>query len=244
MRKRILIVDDDPAFAAPVRDYLRNSGNFSVEMAESGAAMWRYLETNKADLIILDVSLPDESGMDLIRMLRLRDGGQPVIMMSSTYVADSDKVSGLEWGANIYFVKPVPLRLLLAQINTLLQHQQTQDNPQEKYHFGPYEFNTRQHRLMCGNVEIPLTDAERGLLVAFMNHPNQVLTREKLITLLAHENTDPESRTIDVRVSRLRRRLELDPETPVFIRTVRQQGYRFTPDGLNEPVVKSASRHG
>lgn len=228
---RILVVDDDPGMRTLLEAYLGDSG-FSVETAMDGAAMWQALEQGMPDAIILDLMMPGEDGLSLAR--RLRSQSNVPILMLSARGEEIDRVVGLEMGADDYLAKPFSPRELLARLRALLRRSQAQGlhaEPAPGSAFGPYRFDAASHRLTRDGVEIKLSTAEFALLRVLVEHPLRVLSRDMLIDRLKGYERDPYDRSIDTRVTRLRRKIEPDPGEPVYIRTVRGEGYLFNPRG-------------
>jgi two-component system, OmpR family, phosphate regulon response regulator OmpR len=232
MRPRLLVVDDDAALRELLARYLGEQG-FAVDTVPDGAALDQALAAGTPDLVILDLMLPGEDGLSIARRLRAR-GDLPIIMLSARG-EDLDRIVGLEVGADDYLPKPFNPRELLARIRAVLRRQATPAGPapgaSTSLGFGPYRIDTAAHALSRDGAEVPLTTAEFALLKAFAEHPNRVLSRDTLLEWLKGYERTPFDRTIDVRVARLRRKIESDPSTPVYIRTVRGEGYMFTPQG-------------
>lgn len=231
-RPQLLIVDDDQSFCQIITDYLSSHG-FNIVAVHDGITMKQYLATHTADVIILDVMLPGENGFSLARQLRADNYQQPIIILSAAG-EEMDRVVGLEIGADDYVTKPVSLRELLARVRTQLRRFQTGPVNQStvnttSYTFGSFTLDTVAHRLTKADSEINITNAEYHLLLAFVTHPNQVLNRDQLMNLISGHDHIPFDRSIDVRVSRLRNKIETDPATPVYIRTIRGEGYLFSP---------------
>jgi len=228
----ILVVDDDPDLLELLRSYLGSNG-FSVAVAADGAAMRAELATRAADAIVLDLMLPGEDGLSLTRALRA--SSQVPILMLSARGEELDRVIGLEVGADDYLAKPFGPRELLARLRALLRRGQTAaaaPSPEAALaRFGPYQLDTLGHRLFKDGVELSLTSAEYDLLAALVAHPNRVLSRDTLVDMLRGYDRDPFDRSIDNRVTRLRRKIEADPAAPTYIRTVRGEGYLFNPKG-------------
>jgi DNA-binding response OmpR family regulator len=229
----ILVVDDDPGLRELLRDYLGSNG-FAVQEAGDGAGMKRQLARSRPDLIILDLMLPGEDGLTLARWLR-GQGDTPVIMLSARG-EEIDRVVGLEVGADDYLPKPFSPRELLARIRAVLRRRggPSADSGGEDgavHSFGPYRLDAAAHRLTRDGGEVAVTGAEFALLRVFVEHPNRVLSRDTLMDLLKGYDRAPFDRSIDVRITRLRRKIEDDPATPVYIRTVRGEGYLFSPKG-------------
>lgn len=231
---RILVVDDDPALRQLLEDYLAANG-FSVVSAEDGASMRRVLAEQPVDAIVLDLMLPGEDGLALTRQLRARSN-LPILMLSACG-EEMDRVVGLEVGADDYLAKPFGPRELLARLRALLRRGQSPGVAQEvapaaaSHRFGAFVLDTAGRRLVRDGVEVPLTGAEYDLLAVFVARPHRVLSRDTLVDLLKGYDRDPFDRSIDIRVARLRRKIEADPAAPAHIRTVRGEGYLFDPRG-------------
>lgn len=229
---RILVVDDDPDLRDLLRTYLGANG-FDVQTAGDGVAMRAALDTVLPDAIVLDLMLPGEDGLSLTRSLRTRSS-VPILMLSARG-EEMDRVIGLEVGADDYLAKPFGPRELLARLRALLRRRQTTTpeiaTPGGYPHFGPYSLDGTGRRLLREGLEVQLTSAEFDLLAAFVAHPNRVLSRDMLVDLLRGYDRDPFDRSIDNRVTRLRRKIEIEAAAPAYIRTVRGEGYLFNPLG-------------
>ena len=231
-KPRILVVDDDEKIRTLLTRYLENE-NLQVLAAESGTAMDRIMEQEGADLVVLDLMLPGEDGLSIARRLKA-DTAIPIIMLSARG-EDTDRIIGLEVGADDYLPKPFNPRELLARIRAVLRRPQQQQNEEDDasqlYSFGDFEMDRETQRLVKNGQEIDLTTGEFTLLETLVQHPNRVLSRDQLVDLIKGYDRSPFDRSIDVRVTRLRRKIEEDPSHPVFIRTVWGKGYLFTPQG-------------
>lgn len=229
---RILVVDDDPDLRDLLATYLGSNG-FVVSSANDGNAMWALLEAGMPDAIVLDLMLPGEDGLALTRALRAKSS-VPILMLSARG-EELDRVIGLEVGADDYLAKPFGPRELLARLRALLRRGQTPEAtpsaPAAPTRFGLFSLDTLGHRLWRDGHEVILTSGEYDLLAALVAHPNRVLSRDTLVDMLRGYERDPFDRSIDNRVTRLRRKIELEPAAPVFIRTVRGEGYLFNPRG-------------
>lgn len=228
---RILVVDDDPGMRTLLEAYLGDSG-FSVETAMDGVAMWRIIERGMPDAIVLDLMMPGEDGLTLARKLR-SESNVPILMLSARG-EEIDRVVGLEMGADDYLAKPFSPRELLARLRALLRRSQGQREAEPQASpadFGPYHLDVASHRLTCDGIEVKLSTAEFALLRIFVEHPLQVMSRDILIDMLKGYERDPYDRSVDTRVTRLRRKIEPNPGEPVYIRTVRGEGYLFNPRG-------------
>ncbi|GAB4218122.1 MAG: two-component system response regulator OmpR [Rhodoferax sp.] len=229
----ILVVDDDPDLRELLRSYLGGNG-FSVALAGDGVAMRAALAARAPDAIVLDQMLPGEDGLALTRALRAVS--QVPILMLSARGEELDRVIGLEVGADDYLAKPFGPRELLARLRALLRRGQpsaaeTPTTAATSARFGPYQLDTLGRRLLKNGQELSLTSAEYDLLAALVAHPNRVLSRDTLVDMLRGYERDPFDRSIDNRVTRLRRKIEADPAAPAYIRTVRGEGYLFNPKG-------------
>lgn len=232
--KRILVVDDDPGLRELLQEYLTSQG-YDVDVVADGVAMEQYLLQHRVNLVILDLMLPGEDGLSLARKLRAR-GSLPIIMLSARG-EDVDRIIGLEVGADDYLAKPFNPRELLARIRAVLRrHDEQQPNDcaaesNSRYRFGHFQLDADSRILLKDGQELALTAGEFNLLRIFVEHPNRVLNRDTLMDLMKGYERSPFDRSIDVRVTRLRRKIELDPATPEYVRTVWGEGYLFTPAG-------------
>ena len=221
---RLLVVDDDAELRTLVSDFLRASG-FSVEAASNGEQMDRLLAQGRYDLIVLDQMMPGEDGLSILR--RLRGPGAPAIIMLSAIGADTDRIIGLEVGADDYLPKPCNPRELLARVRAVLRRRAGGEAgpPGKTRRFGGWLLDIVQRQLTRpGMAPVALTDAEFRTLSAFLDRPQRVLTRDQLIEHARGLGSDVFDRAIDVTISRLRKKLA--PDDP--IRTVRNEGYMFT----------------
>jgi two-component system phosphate regulon response regulator OmpR len=230
----VLIVDDDPDLCDLLSEYLAANG-LTVAAAGDGAAMRQAMARQMPDVVVLDLMLPGEDGLSLARELRARS--EVGILMLSARGEEMDRVIGLEVGADDYVAKPFSPRELLARVRALLRRTRaatTAATPvaiPERYCFGPFALDIAAHRLLRDGLEVHITTAEFELLRVFVERPNRVLNRDDIIDLLKGYDRDPFDRTVDIRVTRLRRRIEANPSHPTYIRTVRGEGYLFTPLG-------------
>lgn len=229
----LLIVDDDRETLDLLSLYLEEQG-FAVSCVEDGRAMDAWLAENTPDLVILDLMLPGEDGLSIARRLG-SDHKLPIVMISARG-EDVDRIVGLEVGADDYLPKPFNPRELLARIRAVLRRNRPAvgavPDTSRKYVFGPFQFEPQKRVLYRDSREVVLTRAEHELLEVFVAHPNQILSRDLIMDCLSRSDRDPFDRSIDVRVTRLRHKLEEDPSEPHLIRTVWGVGYQFTPGGL------------
>lgn len=233
--QRILVVDDDDALRGLLTDYLSASG-FVVDSAVDGTQMRARIMQAVPDAIVLDLMLPGEDGLSLARELR-RTSDLPILMLSARG-EEIDRVVGLEVGADDYLPKPFSPRELLARLRALLRRARGSaagaamvPGPNHVYRFGPFALDTDAWRLTRDGAEVPVSSGEIELLRIFVEHPNRVLSRDSLIDRIKGYERDAFDRSIDVRVTRLRRKIETDPAHPAYIRTVRGEGYLFNPLG-------------
>jgi DNA-binding response OmpR family regulator len=229
----VLVVDDDPSVRQMIADYLGDN-EVAVTTLASGREIDAVLQRDTIDLLVLDLRMPGESGMQIVRQLR-EDSQLPIIMLTGVK-DEADRVMGLELGADDYLTKPFSPRELLARIRALLRRsraQQTVADGLQKiraYRFAGFELNTRLRRLSTPDgANIPLTNSEFNLLAAFLGSPQRVLSRDQLLSLSRLHNDEVYDRSIDVQVGRLRKKLEPNAESTQFIRTERGAGYVFLP---------------
>ena len=232
--RNILVVDDDDKLRDLVIRYLSGEG-FSVSGVADGRGMDRFLDHKRVDLIVLDLMLPGEDGLSIAR--RLRSTGDTPILILSARGDEVDRIVGLEVGADDYLPKPFNPRELLARIRAVLRR--TDSHPREagsppgdrQHRFGDFTLDLLSHSLTLDDKVIELTAGDFALLEAFVSRPNRLMSRDNLIELLKGYERSPYDRSIDVRVTRLRKKIEPDPEHPQYIRTVWGKGYMFTPQG-------------
>ncbi|HYE48186.1 MAG TPA: response regulator [Azospirillaceae bacterium] len=236
--QRILVVDDEAELRDLLVAYLADYG-FRVEGCGSGAEMDKRLAGGTVELVLLDLGLPGEDGFSIARRLRALPGGGPAIIMITGAGTVVDRVVGLEVGADDYVPKPFDYRELLARVRAVLRRAAAKPAVKpgsEELVFGPWRLDIGARTLTRddGNAVV-LTAMEFDLLAALAKRPNRVLTRDQLLDLstsaAASAAAEPFDRAIDVRITRLRRKVEADPGRPRFIRTVRGTGYMFTPGG-------------
>ncbi|KQT55167.1 MULTISPECIES: response regulator [unclassified Aureimonas] len=234
----IIVVDDEAATREMIGDYVGMNG-FRVKLCDGGASFREVLPEEEPALVVLDLNMPGEDGLSIVRFLK-SEHPVPVIMLTAT-ASLIDRVVGLELGADDYLAKPCELRELLARIRSVIRRSQPAAGavapgppalPRREVRFGAkvLDLDTQLLRDEEGN-ELQLVPSEFNLLKAFAENPRRVLTRERLLTLANARDTDPFDRSIDVRITRIRRKIEADPAHPTIIRTIRGSGYLFTPDG-------------
>jgi DNA-binding response OmpR family regulator len=225
---RILVVDDDEGLRELLVRYLTNNG-YTVCGVGDGVAMKGHLLTHAVDLILLDVMLPGEDGLSLAR--GLNSTAAPAIIMLSARGEEVDRIVGLEVGADDYLPKPFSHRELLARIAAVLRRRQPVPEAGRIRRFGPFVVDIEAHGLTRNGVEVSLSGAEFALLRILLDHPERVLSRDALVELLKGYERAPFDRMVDVRVTRLRRKIETDPAHPVYLRTIWGEGYLFAPRG-------------
>ena len=234
-RQKILVVDDDLRLRDLLKRYLSEQG-FAVDTVPDAAAMDRSLARVRYDLLVLDLMLPGEDGLAICRRLRAAGNTVAVIMLTAKG-DDVDRIVGLEMGADDYLAKPFNPRELVARIHAVLRRQAPQDAPgaptqdTKVVEFGPFALNLGNRSLTRADEPIPLTTGEFALLKALALHPREPMSRDKLMELARGREHESYDRSIDVQVSRLRKLLAEDPQSPRYIQTVWGFGYVFIPDG-------------
>ncbi|RWX54817.1 two-component system response regulator TorR [Photobacterium chitinilyticum] len=241
MNYQILIVEDDPILRMKIKGHFAQAG-YAIFEADNGAVMKEILSNEKIDLILLDINLPGEDGIQLTR--EVRNTSDIAIIMVTGRIDPIDRILGLEMGADDYVTKPVePRELLVRAKNLLWRIQLTRDALQQaeaawsqlekddsRFCFKDFEFDVAQRQLSKGSEAIKLTKAEYELLVAFITHPSRVLSRGRLLNLISHRVDAPSDRTIDVLVRRLRNKMEDNIKNPKIFITVHGEGYLFAPE--------------
>lgn len=232
--KHLLVVDDDPEIRNLLNRYFTRQG-FMVDTAADGAGLRAALAHNRIDLVLLDLGLPGEDGFDLTRKLRSEWNGALIIVTGRG--ESVDRVVGLELGADDYVTKPFDLRELLARARTVLRrsHVPAVQDHSLNYRFAGFTLDPRAHVLWNGsNQPVDLTAGEYKLLLALLQRPNRVLSRDELLDCTSGRPAAPFDRAIDVQIGRLRRKLENDPTRPTLIKSVRGAGYLFTAEVIQE----------
>jgi DNA-binding response OmpR family regulator len=236
----IVIVDDEAPAREMVGDYLKMHG-FAVTLCDGGKSLRGAIETSVPDLVVLDLNMPEEDGLSIIRDLKSRIN-VPVIMLTAT-ASPIDRVVGLELGADDYIAKPCELRELMARIRSVLRRSAPARAPapeaasakaakDQLVRFGTKWLDLEAQALRDeeGN-EHPLTASEFSLLKVFAANPKRVLSRERLLELANARDAEAFDRAVDLRIMRIRRKIEIDPTKPAVIRTIRGGGYLFSPAG-------------
>ena len=228
MSQRVLVVDDDAELRSLLKSYLGEQG-FSVTAVPDGAAMRRELDAGTFDLVILDLMLPGEDGLALCRELRTRS--RMAILMLTARGDELDRIIGLEMGADDYLPKPFHPRELLARIRSILRRVQelAGEAPARAYRFAGWTLDIGlRHLIGADGVAVSLSTGEFRLLQAMVENANRVMSRDRLMDVLSGREAGPFDRSVDVMISRLRRRLGDDGREPEIIKTVRNEGYVLT----------------
>lgn len=230
---RLLIVDDDARLRELLLRYLGEQG-FDVRAVHDGPAMDRALRLGRFHLLVLDLMLPGEDGLSILRRLRAAGENVPVILLTAKG-DDVDRIIGLEMGADDYLPKPFNPRELVARIHAVLRRKGGQpvgapETEEKSVSFGDCELNLATRELLRAGLPVALTTGEFALLRALVLHPRQPLSRDKLMDLARGRDHEPFDRAIDVQISRLRKLIEQDSSKPRFIQTVWGHGYVFVPE--------------
>ncbi len=233
--RKILVVDDDPKLRELLRRYLTEN-QFEVSLAQDAPSMNRLMMREPVDLIVLDLRLPGEDGLSIVRRLRGANDRTPIVMLTAKG-DDVDRIIGLELGADDYLAKPFNPRELLARIHAVLRRQPPPDLPGApsaepiEVSFGPFKLNLATRALTRDGTPVPLTTGEFSVLKVLVQHARAPLSREKLMTLARGREYGAYDRSLDVQVSRLRKLIEDDPQQPRYLQTGWGVGYVFVPDG-------------
>jgi DNA-binding response OmpR family regulator len=228
----IAVVDDEPDIRETLREYLELKG-YRVSCLDGGKALRTLIESQSVDLALLDINMPGEDGLSLARFLRESTGAMIIMLTAAGDVID--RVVGLEMGADDYVAKPFDLRELLARIKAVLRRPRAAPSgsampASDEIRFGDCRLDMAAHKLRgADGSDIALTAMEFDLLKAFAERPNRVLSRDQLLDLAHSRDWEPFDRSIDIRIARLRRKIEADPSKPQVIKTVRGAGYMFAP---------------
>jgi len=236
----ILIVDDSVDIREPLAKYLAKKG-LRVSTADGGQEMRRVMKTSAIDLVVLDIMMPGEDGLSLCRMIR-ETTGLPVILLTAM-VEETDRVVGLEIGADDYVTKPFSPRELLARIKAVLRRSRGLPKPaamqeRSRLRFDRWMLDTLRRELVGGDgVAVPLSTTDFRLLTVFLERPRMVLSRDQLLDLTSGRSLEPFERSIDNQVSRLRKKIEADPKNPAIIKTVWGGGYMLAAEvAAEEPA--------
>lgn len=230
MTQHVLIVEDEEFILALMGAYLSDEG-FKVSLATNGQEMLSLLDKEKVHLILLDLGLPDEDGLVLTRQIRARSS-VPIIVLTGR-ADQGDRLSALELGADDYLTKPCDPREIVLRAKNLLNRLEGVGKQAKKLEdsirFGDWTLDEAGHTILgADGKDVLLTPAEYNLLTCFARAPNRVLTRDHLLDAVSRYEDAPADRMIDVLVSRLRKKIEIDPRNPAFIVTIRGCGYKFS----------------
>lgn len=228
----IFIVDDEPGLRSMIEDYLGMQG-FKVSGAESGAELDLLMTSKIPDLILLDINMPGESGFSIVRRLRGTAERMGVIMLTAN-ADETSKLVALGHGADDYLIKPFEVRELLARVRSVLRRVPPRpleaQRPRRSLPLGRFRLDLEGKRLLdAAGEDIEISSMEYELLEAFARHPHQVLTRERLCELAHGRPLGEADRSVDIRIARLRKKLEADPSRPELFKTIRGEGYMFEP---------------
>lgn len=231
---KILVVDDDARLRSLLERYLIEQG-YAVRGAGNSEQMDRLLERENFHLMVLDLMLPGEDGLAILRRLRSQENRMPVVMLTAKG-DEVDRIVGLEMGADDYLPKPFNPRELLARVRAVLRRQVKElpgapSRSDEVVQFGEFSLHLATRELYHGEEQVALTSGEFAVLKTLVSHPREPLSRDKLMNLARGRDYSATERSIDVQVSRLRRIIEVDPGNPRYIQTVWGLGYVFVPDG-------------
>jgi two-component system alkaline phosphatase synthesis response regulator PhoP len=222
--KTILVVDDEPAIVRLARDYLEHAG-FAVIVAGDGQAALREARTRRPDLIVLDIGLPGLDGLDVTRELR-RDSSLPIIMLTAR-AEESDKLVGLELGADDYVTKPFSPKELVARVRAVLRRVEGMRGAREIVRAGSIELDVARMRVLVDGRRVELTPTEFQLLAVLAAQPGRVFTRSQLLDAIHGVAFDSYERAIDAHIKNIRRKIEPEPGAPRYLETVFGVGYRF-----------------
>jgi len=225
MNELILVVDDEPKIVKLARDYLEQSG-FRVVAAGDGPTALAITRQERPDLVVLDLNLPGSDGLDVCRALR-RESDVPIIMLTAR-AEETDRLIGLELGADDYISKPFSPRELVARVRAVLRRMKGAMQQSGVIRAADLEVDLEGHRVIRGGEPIHLTPTEFTLLATLAQHPGQTFTRDQLITRLYDVAYEGLSRSVDAHVKNLRQKLEPDPADPRYVMTVYGIGYKFT----------------
>jgi DNA-binding response OmpR family regulator len=222
---RVLIIEDDPSILRGLKDNLGFEG-YDVSAATDGEEGYRLQRVHRPDLIVLDLMLPRMSGLELCRRLRAEGVATPILMLTARS-EESDRVIGLDLGADDYVTKPFSLRELMARVRALLRRTQSAADLPDELKFGDVEVDFRRYVARRSGKPVGMTRKEFATLRLLVARAGQVVTREELLNEVWGYEAFPVSRTVDNHIAALRAKLEADPARPVHIRTVHGVGYKF-----------------
>ncbi len=224
-KTRILIVEDQPAMVAGLRDNFEYE-DYEVISAEDGVAGLKRALADDPDLVVLDVMMPRMSGLEVCKQLRAQRPSLPIIMLTARG-QEIDKVVGLELGADDYVTKPFSIRELMARVKAALRRRSAQAAAPEVYRFSDIEVSIRSHEVRRAGKSVELSAKEFALLAYFLAHPSETLSRDQLLDAVWGYENYPNTRTVDAHIVHLRQKLEKNPEEPRLILTIHGTGYKF-----------------
>jgi two-component system alkaline phosphatase synthesis response regulator PhoP len=226
---KILLVEDEETLAIGLEYNLTEEG-FRVKWAKNGREAIAFYESEKFDLVILDIMLPYINGFEIAERIRSSDPKLPILMLTAK-TEKADMIKGLEKGVDDYVTKPFHLDELLLRVKGMLKRKSWYKTAAEKepvYRFGNNEINFENLKCMCGSNEIKLTQLEAMMLKYFVEKEGEIVTRKELLENIWHLNPDIETRTVDIFIARLRKYFEPDPSKPIYFESVRGAGYIFS----------------
>lgn len=222
---KILIVEDEPAMVAGLRDNFEFEGYEVISAADGAEGLARAL-SDSPDLVVLDVMMPRMSGLEVCKQLKAKRPSIPIIMLTARG-QEVDKVVGLELGADDYVTKPFSIRELMARVKAVLRRSHTVPKEEDRYSFGDAEVDLKKCRVTRAGREVDFSTTEFELLKYFVTHSGEILSRDRLLEDVWGYESYPTTRTVDAHLVRLRQKLEPNPEQPRFFLTVHGTGYRF-----------------
>ncbi len=232
----VLVVEDDPAIAMGLKKNLGFEG-FGVLSAPDAERGWDLVEKKRPDLVVLDVNLPRMSGFELCKLIRAKYPATGIVMLSARD-QEVDKIMGLDLGADDYLPKPFSIRELVARVHSVLRRRAEAKQATARHRAGPAELDVGSRRVTLKGKEVPLSALEFDLLLYLVRNPDRVLTREEILNRVWGHDYFGTHRTVDNFVTKLRQKLEEDPEDPRLIQTVRKVGYRFAASAAPAPGTK------
>ncbi|KRM10762.1 response regulator transcription factor [Lentilactobacillus farraginis] len=234
--KKVLVVDDEPAIVT-LLEYNLKQANFDVQSATNGADALSMIESNHYDIVLLDLMLPEMSGEEVLKRIRMDRNDTPVIVLTAKDT-EFDKVFGLEMGADDYVPKPFSPREVIARINAVLRRYEKNDTPNQTAPVpgkngdiettGPFTIDHKQYKVSVSGRNLKLTPKEFELMQYLVGHENQVLSRDQLLQGVWGFDYSGQSRMVDIQIAHLREKIEPDPKTPKYLKTIRGFGYEFS----------------
>lgn len=228
MADKVLLVDDEESIVESI-EYALNQEGFDVVTAHNGQEALQKIQLEKPNLIVLDLMLPELSGLEVCRILRRERNEIPIIMLTAKG-EEIDRVIGLEVGADDYLVKPFSLRELVARIRALLRRSkisETDDSQPLTHQYEDLEMNLTEHKVLVRGKQVELSPKEFKILAMLMSTPNKVFSREELLEQVWGLDFYGDTKTVDVHIRWLREKIEKDPSNPLYVQTVRGFGYRL-----------------